>query len=417
MSVSQAFAMLNESISGIRKDRQAHESRMMQLEMYKVKDDREWNSPENQLKRQQAEHMAEPITVNSGAKTRWRSVTDKETFDNVIYPAQSRVIPDGHELAPDGRIVIEGTNEDSKFPRWKAKQIQADIDMAGASAHLSFNKQDDDIQKLTNDISKTEADMKKFGKPNDIGNFKLSIKKSKLADMQREKNDPSNQVRRLMSDNVKLMRMTQLALGGEYDNPKLLNQINTMLEINNKHLKTILSTNSDAGKGLKAINLWRPSKDGTKRERKVYLSAAQANMLGSSLMMPDGMWNVGSVSANPSKGVGNFDSKDWDRINKRYTMLKGLESTVGSVVNRENTVAAIMKEKNMDKGQANQYIDSFLNSGKSGLLDVYKQEIEIMENEYKNQPNFHVNKLAKARKLKEKLNKSKETSPFTLEFD
>ena len=214
MSITAAFANLNNSIRGVREDKKRHEERMQAYELENKKLEYEFNDPTKKVARMKAMDQLRPTTIAVPFRNKTMSQTEKQQFNQIDRPAIEQVIRPDWEYTDDHKIIERDTGQEVKIPKFLANEIQTNIQIASMTSRLGNTQMELDMEKLRKDVSSKEEQLKK-AKDTPLGKIlgpQLNLKKKQLATMEEEYNSPKGQIQRLNQANKILTQVYRDAI-------------------------------------------------------------------------------------------------------------------------------------------------------------------------------------------------------------
>jgi len=323
--------MLNQSIRRIRTDEQNHQQRMMGLQIENEKLDAQLNDPRTKLAKVQAARQLEtvPIKFKIGE---FDNDQDRQIFNKYSRPAIEKVLQDeGMALGEDGQITDAGSTKVATRPRYVSQALSNKLALANMASRLGHNELEMEIDTLTQDIYDTKRKQGPISShPKDkILRLGLRQKEEKLAKLVAKRDDPNEQVSRLVETNSRLTDMQLAAMSDPNIGSEVFERINDIQKVTNNQIKTLLSKGADA-KNIKAVTYtYQDDETGELIEQTKYMSWADANNAPESYEADGKTYVKGKISSAP-KGSGTSDRLSemtpakWDTVNKNYTKARAV---------------------------------------------------------------------------------------------
>lgn len=389
-SLTQAFALLNNSIRGIKRDREQHEVRMAQLDMAREQDEERRNDPRLKFEKAKAAAEMEVGAFDTGLSGREMSPKDHEHFNNYIKPAIADIIPEDTELNDDNQIVWAGTNEVVELPKWKRDALRADIDIAMATAVIGNNKLDLEIDKLQDEVKSHEEMLRNSGDAKTkINSIQLRSKKAKLATMMKEQASPQGRIKRLLSTNMELNKMYKAAMMHPNVSNEVFSRIEGLRSVNNQEIKALASMMPDkTGENLTSVTYTRVDPtSGAKIEREVIMPKLMVGNAPEKRMYGDGEYTLGTISNLPtakqlmdqargSEGAGwDLTEPQKNTINKDVTKAKTILSVATMDVGYEERVKQMVMSGDVDPDEA----DLIATMLETNAKDVRDNQIDLLK--------------------------------------
>lgn len=382
MSITAAFANLNNAIRGIRTDRERHEERMEDLRIAREKQDYIMNDPREQLARAQAAEQMQIGQFDTGLSGKPMTPKDREHFNTYILPAINDVIPQETELNNENQLVWKGTNTRAEFPKWKRDAIRADIDLGIAMANIGNNKFDMELDNLRNEVATMESDIKRHGEAKSkITQMALKTKRNELAKLEAEAVSPTGRLKRLMSTNMELNKMYRASMKHPNLNPEVFKRMEALRELNNQEIKNIASLLPDPDKlDLQELTYTRVDpQTGVKTERTVLMNKLLANQAPITRRYEDGEYRLGKVSNLPGEdSAGRMTEPQINKINRDVTKAKVLLSVAHTELDKDKMIEKLV-ESDMTPDEATE-MATLMSKGREDfiaeqtkLLDSYKR--------------------------------------------
>ena len=229
MSITDSFRNLNESIRGIRNDRQVHEQRVMNLKMKDAELQRQMNDPRIRLEKEKAEKELEPTKVGPIYNKKFQSgITDN--LEQEMTEKINTFAPEGTEFR-NGTYFKKDTNEEAMLPGWQVRDLRSKTQMImtatlspGKTLNASIERLDERISNLKEKNSLEGASGNRYNIYY-VQQAKLEQERDSLKE---KRDDPDEQIRRHGTYREYLKNMTNTMMSSGNVDKELLKMMDSL---------------------------------------------------------------------------------------------------------------------------------------------------------------------------------------------
>lgn len=379
--------MLQNSIRGLREDRRRHDERMQALDLQETQLKAQLNDPRVRLAKQQADAELQMGIFTLPNQGQFRDENKLREYNDRTRPAINSVLADeGIELNDKNQPVFSGTNTPAKLPAWKRRALTTEVAVATIGSRLGHNELNSKIEKLQGSISKQQKDLEGYGSAKaKIYGPRLKVKKAELAKLEAERDNPEEQINRLMDANSKIREMRRAALANPDIGQQFYSRLDSATELNNQELKILLANSPKADKFKEVFYHKRDPKTGATITRSVMMPEKIAANAPASRDYADGSYTLGKVSqvgkgtqAPGPRGPGaDMKPATINTINKDYTKFQSVVDAAALKDAGEKRIIQMLKAGSPDMASDEAArIAGFIQTDASAVVKRYNKLLE-----------------------------------------